>query len=232
MQWSVQVAQCCRTPSLCRPSIFWRPLPTLHLAVCRAHRSGSLELQSFAHYMILLETILTIQLACPLFPCSKVHQGSLKRSLRGLFPRYSWTWGPCSSTERPNRTYLTRWGACVAPPTTNESLLFATNEVNDENDYLLAAKSCFISLLGFELLDVLVEGDFTLCDGFESFDADVAGGDTVGIFPAPGGSDSRILEGFLEDLDGIFFRKWIKLRNWPYQMAFALHRGIIYRGRV
>jgi len=69
--------------------------------------------------------------------------------------------------------------------------------------YLLASKSRLVALLGFEFVDVLVEGDLSVGDRLDGFDAHVTGCDAIGVLPAPSGAHSGVLKGFLKDSNGI-----------------------------
>jgi hypothetical protein len=69
---------------------------------------------------------------------------------------------------------------------------------------LLSAETSFIPLSRFLLVDELVEGGFSFGKGFKGLDADVMGGDTLGIVPPPSGSHSRCFQGVFENCDTIF----------------------------
>jgi hypothetical protein len=64
---------------------------------------------------------------------------------------------------------------------------------------LLSAETSFIPLSGFLLVDELIEGGFSLCQGFQGLDTDVVGGDSLRIVPPPGGCHSRCFQGVFED---------------------------------
>jgi len=69
--------------------------------------------------------------------------------------------------------------------------------------YLLASKSRLVALLGFELVDVLVEGNLSVGDSLDGLDAHVTACDAIGVLPAPSGAHSSVLKGFLKDCNGI-----------------------------
>ena len=69
--------------------------------------------------------------------------------------------------------------------------------------YLLTSKSRLVTLLGFKLVDVLVECNLSIGNCLDGLDAHVTSSDSVGILPAPSGAHSGVLKGFLKDGNGI-----------------------------
>jgi hypothetical protein len=65
--------------------------------------------------------------------------------------------------------------------------------------YLLPSKSRLVTLLGFKLVNVLVECDLSIGDRLDGLDAHVTSSDSIGILPAPSGAHSGVLKGFLKD---------------------------------